>query len=247
MVKRIHKRIAILGGSTTSDIKLYNRKSKRYFLDNWRKNMHDKLIIIGASGHGKVVADVAMHMKKYSSIAFLDDDESLKESLGIPVLGKTINAIDYMRTADLFVAIGNAEKRKKIQDNLEKQGVLFTVLIHPNAIIGTNVHISAGTVIMAGGIVNSDARIGRGCIINTNSSVDHDCSLADFVHVSIGAHIAGGVTIGESTWIGAGATVSNNVKICSSCMIGAGAVVIHDIGEKGTYVGVPVRKKEKWE
>lgn len=206
--------------------------------------MHDKLVIIGASGHGKVVADVAMCMKKYKSIAFLDDDERLKESLGIPVLGKSINAVDYMRTADLFVAIGNSEKRKKIQDSLEKQGASFAVLIHPDAVIGANVHISAGTVAMAGVVVNSDTRIGRGCIINTGASVDHDCCLADYVHISIGAHVAGSVKVGESTWIGAGATVINNVNICDSSMIGAGAVIICDISQSGTYIGVPARKIE---
>lgn len=204
--------------------------------------MFENLVIIGAGGHGKVVADVAIHAKKYKNVIFLDDDENLKEVLGIPVLGKSADAMEYIEKADLFVAIGNANRRKEIQDFLDKKGAVFAKLIHPDAVIGKNVCIGAGTVIMAGVVVNVDTRIGKGCIINTSSSVDHDCCLADFTHISIGVHIAGSVKIDEFTWIGAGAVVSNNINIGSSCMIGAGAVVVNDIRETGTYIGIPAKK-----
>lgn len=206
--------------------------------------MFESLVIIGAGGHGKVVADIAMHTKRYRSVIFLDDDDNLKESLGVPVLGRSTKAIDYIEKSELFVAIGNAEVRKRIQDFLEKRGATFARLIHPDAVIGKNVKIGEGTVVMAGSVVNPDTRIGKGCIINTASSVDHDCWLADFVHISIGANVAGSVNIDQSTWVGAGAVICNNINICSFCMIGAGAVVIHDINDAGTYIGVPARKME---
>ena len=194
-----------------------------------------KLVIIGASGHGKVIADIAVR-NGYKEIVFLDDDETIIECAGFPVVGKTSEAKNI--EGDKIVAIGNAKIRKRIQAELNN----IVTLIHPTAVISRRVEIGEGTVVMAGAVINSDAVIGKGCIINTGASVDHDCRIADFVHVSVGAHVAGTCIIGERTWIGAGATVSNNVNICGDCMIGAGTVVIKDIDKPGTYVGSPARK-----
>lgn len=196
-----------------------------------------QLVIIGASGHGKVVADIAKK-NGYDEIIFLDDNESVTECGGYPVAGKSSRYVDF--DCDMFVAIGNPKIREKIQTQMELAGKRIPTLVHPSASIAEHVSIGEGTVVAAGAVVNPGAVIGKGCIINTCSSVDHDCEIADFVHVSVGAHVAGTVTIGAYTWIGAGATVSNNVNICGGCMIGAGAVVVRDVNERGTYVGVPV-------
>lgn len=204
--------------------------------------MHNKLIIIGASGHGKVCADIALKLQKYDEILFLDDDENIKECMGFPVVGKSSNAEQYINEADFFVAIGNGKIRKKVTEQLGELKANITTLIHPMAVVGNCVSIGRGTVVMAGAVINPDTKIGQGCIINTCASVDHDCKLEDYVHISVGAHVCGTVEIGECTWIGAGATVKNNVKICNDCMIGAGTVVVKDIEEAGTYVGVPAKK-----
>jgi len=196
----------------------------------------NRLVIIGASGHGKVIADMAVKCG-YKDIVFLDDNENVKECVGFPVIGKVLDAKNM--EDDKIVAIGNAEIRKKIQSQLSN----LVTLIHPSAVISRRVKIGEGTVIMAGAVINSDVVIGKGCIINTGASVDHDCKLGDFVHVSVGAHVAGTVSIGKKTWVGAGATVSNNVSICGHCMIGAGAVVVKDLKKSGIYIGVPVREK----
>ncbi|MBS5112855.1 MAG: acetyltransferase [Coprobacillus cateniformis] len=193
-----------------------------------------KLVIIGASGHGKVIADIAVK-NGYEDVIFLDDDETVKECAGFPVKGKTYEANKF--DGDKVVAIGNAVIREKLSKDIK-----CIILIHPDAVISRRVEIGEGTVIMAGAVVNSDAKIGKGCIINTGSSVDHDSVIGDFCHVSVGAHVAGTCHIGDKTWIGAGATVSNNVNICSGCMIGAGAVVIKNIEEVGTYIGCPVMR-----
>ena len=195
----------------------------------------NRLIIIGASGHGKVIADIA-RLNGYSDIAFLDDDDSVKECAGYPVIGNSSEAPD----GDIAVAIGNAAIRQSVMERFS--GRSFPVLIHPSAVIAEGVIIGKGTVVMAGAIINPGAKIGEGCIINTSCSVDHDCCLENYVHISVGSHIAGTVNIGERTWIGAGAIVKNNVNICGDCMIGAGAVVVKDINEAGTYVGLPARK-----
>lgn len=197
-----------------------------------------KLVIIGASGHGRVVADIAVK-NGYESIVFLDDNETIKKCGRYPVVGKCREAGNFT-DRDIIVAIGDACVRQKIQESLEDREI--PALIHPSAIVAENVTIGNGTVVMAGAVINPGAAIGNGCIINTSSSVDHDCNICDYVHVSVGAHLAGTVNVGERTWIGAGATVSNNVDITSDCMIGAGAVVINDIREGGTYIGVPARR-----
>ena len=194
-----------------------------------------RLVIIGASGHGKVIADIAVR-NGYENIVFLDDDEDVRECAGFPVIGKTCEARNI--DGDKIVAIGNAKIRERIQSELEN----VVTLIHPAAVISRRVEISEGSVVMAGVVINSDAVIGKGCIINTGASVDYDCKIEDFAHISVGAHVAGTCCISRRTWIGAGATVSNNVNICGDCMIGAGAVVIKDIDKPGTYVGSPARK-----
>lgn len=193
-----------------------------------------KLIIIGASGHGKVIADIAVK-NGYGDIMFLDDDENIKECAGFPVVGKSWKAENM--EGDKIVAIGDAGIRNKIQGKIKT-----TTLIHPDAVISRRVEIGEGTVVMAGAVINSDTVIGKGCIINTGATVDHDCRIGDFSHISVGAHVAGSCQIGESVWIGAGATVSNNVNIYGDCMIGAGTVVIKDITVPGTYVGVPAKE-----
>lgn len=199
-----------------------------------------KLTIIGASGHGKVVADIA-RKNGYAEICFLDDNTVLKECGGYPVVGTSGQYPCF--DCDMIVAIGNPQVRERIQNQLEQAGKHLPVLVHPHACIGENVELGPGSVVAAGAVINPWAKIGRGCIINTCASVDHDCNVADFVHVSVGAHVAGTCTIGERTWIGAGATVSNNITICPDCMIGAGAVVIKGIGERGVYIGCPAKKK----
>ncbi len=201
-----------------------------------------RLVIVGAGGHGKVVADVARRMCYYEAILFLDDNEAVQECGGFPVVGRSCEVEGYIGEWDIFVAVGNAEIRGKLTAGLSGKGALLPVLIHPDAVVGQGAVIGNGTVIMAGAVINSDAQIGEGCIINTCASVDHDCRIDDFVHVSVGAHVAGGVHVGANTWIGAGAVLSDHIKVAPDCMVGAGAVVVKDIGEGGTYVGVPARK-----
>lgn len=201
----------------------------------------DKLAIIGASGHGRVAADIARRTG-YKTIVFLDDDESAKQCGDYPVVGKSTDAAKLH--CDVFVGIGNLEIRRRIQKTAEEAGAAIVTLIHPDAVIAEDVRIGKGTVIMAGTVINSGSVIGEGCIINTCASVDHDCILKDYVHIAVGAHLCGTVEVGEDTWVGAGALISNNKCVCAGCMIGAGAVVVKDIGEPGTYIGVPAKKRE---
>lgn len=199
----------------------------------------NNLVIVGASGHGKVIADIAEKVG-YTDIVFLDDNPKVESCGTYKVVGECKSALSY-KTSDFIVAIGNTKVRRKIQSELNEMGLHIVSLIHPAAVIAPNVVIGIGTVVMAGAVINPCTEIGQGCIVNTCASVDHDCRIGDYVHVSVGAHVAGTVIIGDNTWVGAGATVINNIKITADCMIGAGAVVVKNIENKGIYKGVPAR------
>jgi sugar O-acyltransferase (sialic acid O-acetyltransferase NeuD family) len=184
--------------------------------------MKDRLLIIGASGHGKVVADIAIKMDKWKNIAFLDDDESLKTSMGLEVIGKSADAFLYINDCDIFVAIGNFKIRKEIISKLELYKATIPTLIHPTVIIGSNVDIGIAQPLCRA-IINCCSKVGKGCIINTGATIDHDNVIGDFVHISPGAHLAGTVIIGNKSWIGIGAMISNNLNVTSEVCIGAGS------------------------
>ncbi|MDM5201144.1 acetyltransferase [Fictibacillus enclensis] len=204
--------------------------------------MKKNLLIIGASGHGKVVVDIALKMGKWKSIAFLDDNTNVKSVMGIKVIGRTKDAFSNINDSDIFVGIGDNDIRKKILESLEDKGAIIPTLIHPNATIGEQVKIEKGTVVMPGAIINCSTRIGKGCIINTGATIDHDNEIEDYVHLSPGTTLAGNVKVGKSSWLGTRSTVINNINITERCVIGAGTVVVEEIKMAGTYVGVPARR-----
>ena len=198
----------------------------------------NRLIIIGAGGHGNVVADNALK-NGYTDISFVDDNVS-GESMGFHIIGTCADLMKFNDgNTDFVIGIGNNEVRKNIA---EQYDVNWVTLVHPSAQIAVRTTIGKGTVIMAGAVVNACATVGSHCIVNTCAVVEHDNVLEDYVHISPNVALGGTVHIGESTHIGIGATVSNNINICSHCVVGAGAVVVRDIISCGTYVGVPMRK-----
>lgn len=204
--------------------------------------MKNKLLIIGASGHGKVVADIALKMNKWQKVVFLDDDKNINSSMGLEVIGTSDDAFKLIDEYEMFVGIGNNTTRQRIHKTLEEVNVSLPVLIHPKAVIGEKVEIGNGSAVMAGVVINCCTKIGKGCIINTGSTIDHDNNIEDFVHISPGAHLAGTVNVGQGSWLGIGSVVNNNVNITSRCTIGAGAVVVKNLIEKGIYVGIPAEK-----
>ena len=199
-----------------------------------------KIVIIGASGHGKVVADIA-RLNGYEEILFLDDNKEIEKCGEYNVVGTT--DIFEQFDSEFVVGIGDSGIRKKLMNRLEKSNKRIVTLIHPNAVIAEDVIIGNGSVVMAGAVINPGTRIGIGAIINTCSSVDHDCIIGNYVHVAVGAHICGSVMIGDNTWMGAGSLAINNIHICENCMIGAGAVIIKNLDESGMYIGVPAIRK----
>lgn len=187
--------------------------------------MSKEVIVIGAGGHGKVIADI-VEKSGDKVLGFLDDNCKSEKVLKYPVLGKPEDCIKY-KDKEFFIAIGNNAVRKRLSS--EYDHLKFYTAIHPSAVIAMDVEIGEGTCIMAGAIVNTSTKIGRHCIINSGSVVEHDNRLADFVHLSPGTVLCGTVTVGEGTHIGGGATVKNNVTITSDVTVDTGAVITTDI------------------
>lgn len=210
-------------------------------------NKNKKLIVIGASGHAKVVIDI-LEKQGTDGIAFIvDDNPALAGStlFGYPIVGMREVLLDKAKTAGVhgvIVAIGNNPARKEIAEWVAQQGFSLVSAIHPSAQIGRGVLIGKGTVVMAGAAINSDTVIGDGVIINTGATVDHDCRVGDFVHIAPGAHVCGGVDIGCGSLIGAGATLIPNLRIGSQAVLGAGSTAIRNIGDNQTAAGSPARE-----
>ena len=206
------------------------------------------LLILGAGGHGKVVAETALMEKKWGNIAFLDDNEELRDVIGIPVIGRFNDFILFKdKYKYAFVAIGNNKLRMEWIERLSKAGFTIPTIIHPFSYVSEISNIGEGTIIMAGAVVHVNAVIGKGCIINTSSSVDHDCILEDGVHISPGAHIGGSVSIGKYTWVCIGSYIANNIKIGRNVIVAAGAAVIKDVPDNVMVAGVPAILKKKME
>jgi sugar O-acyltransferase (sialic acid O-acetyltransferase NeuD family) len=200
------------------------------------------LAILGASGHGKVVADAARSCGLWQSIVFYDDAWPAKTQNGdLAIVGNTQSLYTQHEKIDVVVAIGNNKVRLAKQCELASAGFSLATIIHNTAVISRSAVILPGTVVLAGAVVNADAVVGSACILNTNAVVEHDCILADGVHISPGACLAGGVTVGEVSWVGIGATVIQLTRIGKSVMVGAGAVVVTDLPDGVTAVGVPAK------
>jgi sugar O-acyltransferase (sialic acid O-acetyltransferase NeuD family) len=200
------------------------------------------LAILGASGHGKVVAEVAL-ASGWNDVSFYDDAWPERRQLGKwPVLGDTAALFNSRDRFDgVIVAIGrNAVRMEKIRLVQEAGGCIAT-LVHPSAVISATARLGEGTVAMAGVVVNADAVIGRGSILNTSCSVDHDCVLGEGVHISPGAHLAGDVRVNDLSWVGIGASIRQGVTLGRAVQVGAGAAVVNDIADNLTVVGVPAK------
>ena len=204
--------------------------------------MPKDVVIIGAGGHAKVIADIIL-CSGDNIVGFLDDNK-YKQGRTIykdhKVIGKISDVKKYEENY-FIIAIGDNYRRSDIAEKLDLK---YYTAIHPKAIIADTVKIGEGTAIMAGVVINPDTKIGKHCIINTACSIDHDNTIQDFVHISPGAHLAGTVFIEEYTWVCAGVTVANNVSISSDVIVGAGATVLKNITMAGTYVGTPARRTE---
>ncbi len=204
-----------------------------------------RLAILGASGHGKVVAEAALLAGWTSVVLFDDAYPKLKQSGEWMVAGTAEDLIRNRKEFDGFVvAIGRNTTRIARHRDLVKAGLAPATVIHPSATVSRSARLGAGSVVFAGAVINADAHLGAACIVNTSASVDHDCALQDGVHVSPGAHLGGDVGVGEATWIGIGAAVRQGIRIGAGALVAAGAAVVHDVPDGVTVAGIPARPLE---
>jgi len=200
------------------------------------------LIIFGAGGHGRVVAEAAQ-LSGFDILAFVDQSLDLggDRVLGIPVVNDENELESFDEDCAAIVAVGDNAQRQAIVTRLLEQGVQFARIIHPSAVISPSATLGEGTVVLAGSVVNSMAVLGKHCIVNTMASIDHDCLIDDFAHLSPGVHLAGGCRVGRSAHVGIGASVVPSCSIGARSIIGAGAVVVSDIPSDVVAAGVPAR------
>lgn len=192
------------------------------------------MLIIGASGHGSVLADIAKILN--FEVHFCDDNVSLIK--GEQVLERS--KVDFKKNRDLIIGIGNNIIRSKIAHQYPENN--FVKLFHPASVVSSSVSIGDGTVIMPIAVINVGSKIGNHCIINTGAIIEHDCVLDDFVHISPNATLCGSVKIGKYSWVGSGAVIIQGITIGENVIIGAGSVVINDIPDNTTFVGNPAKK-----
>lgn len=204
--------------------------------------MTKELAIVGASGHGKVIADIAELLG--FTVKFYDDAYISKTHIEHWSIHGTCADLIALNTTnatpiDVVVAIGNNEIRQQKIKLLQQNNFNLITLIHPSAVISQYAAIAAGTVVFASAVINAFAKVGVGCIINTAAVVEHDCCIGDFTHICPNVALAGGVVVGTQSWVGIGSQVKQLVSIGDKCLIGAGSTVIKNIPDNVTAFGSP--------
>lgn len=211
----------------------------------------NKVLVIGASGHAKVIIDIIELQNKYEIVGLIDSFKEIGKTIyDYKVLGTEKDLPKLIEAHNIhggIIAIGDNWTRMNIYNEIAAHTSNFNFIkaIHPSAVIGKNVSIGPGTAIMAGVVVNSDAKIGKQCIVNTKSSVGHDTVLKDFSSVAPGVSIGGDVKLGKCSAISLGANVIERVKIGKHTVIGAGALVNKDIASNKIAYGIPAKETKK--
>jgi sugar O-acyltransferase (sialic acid O-acetyltransferase NeuD family) len=209
-----------------------------------------RILIVGAGGHGQVVADILSTAQEAGSpfcpIGFVDDSDQRQHQTiaGLPVLGK-INQYVELRFDEVILAIGNNLTRSSLFKSFQIAGVSLAKAIHPSAVIAKNVSLGSGTVVCAGVVVNTGSSIGANVILNTACSVDHHNHVGDHVHIAPGAHTGGDVQIGNGSLIGMGAIVMPQRRVGAWSTVGAGSLVYENVMDGETVMGVPAKTRNK--
>lgn len=211
--------------------------------------MNLPVIVIGAGGHGRVIAD-ALLMSGRIVIGFLEVNLDLHGKIidEMKVLGGDDLLSEYSPDAiNLANGIGSTvstEARRTVYERLKRGGYRFETVCHPSAIIARSAQICSGVQIMAGAVIQPGAIVGENTIINTGAVVDHGCIIGKHCHVAPGAVLSGDVHIGNGCHIGVHACVIQGLRVGDKAMMAAGAVVTRDVAPGAHVAGVPARIME---
>ncbi len=204
------------------------------------------IVIIGAGGHGQVVADILLVASRVGASAaplgFLDDDPALAGTrvLGLPVLGP-IASLAHVEHDGVVLALGDNRRRHDVLVALRERGVRFANAIHPAAVVAADVRLGAGVMVCAGAVVNTGSVVADGVILNTGCTVDHHNRIDAYAHIAPGAHLGGAVRIGLGALVGIGSCVTPGRSIGEWTVVGAGSTVTRDLPPYCTAVGSPAR------
>lgn len=198
------------------------------------------LVVLGASGHALVVADILRLSSNYEIVGFLDGVHPERKGdffAGAPILGgdEQLDLLLERGISHAIVGFGNCQARLKSAEMLVEKGFNLVTAIHPSAVIANDVRIGAGTVIAAGAVINPEVTIGQNVIINTCASVDHECQIADGTHVGPGVRLGAGVKIGRGVLIAIGSIVAHRIRIGDFVSVEIGSIVLKDISPSGSF------------
>ena len=177
--------------------------------------MKKKLVVVGAGGYGRAVAEAALAVGDCELVGFVDDAlDAPSEVLDYPILGRTAELSQLRDVAECaVVAIGHNLSRAKIQAVLEEVGFAVVSVIHPCAVLSPSATLGPGCTLMAGAVVGTLARLGAGVIVNSGAVIDHDCQVDDFSHLGVHASMAGGTFMGRRSWMKAGSVLGYGGKL----------------------------------
>ncbi|WP_256079408.1 acetyltransferase [Massilia sp. YIM B04103] len=207
----------------------------------------DNIFLIGSSGHARVIIDIVEKEGRYRIAGLIDGLRPAGETtLGYPVLGgpdELPQLLQQHLVHGVILAIGDNHARIRMAEKLADlcPGLVFPNAIHPAAVLGRDVAIGPGSVVMAGAVLNPCCRVGAHCIVNTKASLDHDAVLGDGASLAPGVTTGGACVIGAETAVGAGAVVLHRVEVGAYSVIGAGAVVTRAIPDLVVAYGCPAR------
>jgi UDP-perosamine 4-acetyltransferase len=211
--------------------------------------MNLPIIVIGAGGHGRVIADT-LRVADRAIIGFLDPDPFLHKTFidGLPVLGDDGVLGGYspnsVHVANGIGSTSSTTHREEIFKRISALGFRFETVCHPSATIAPVVKIGLGAQVLAGAIVQLGCSIGENTIVNTGAIVDHDCVIGAHCHLAPGTILSGNVHVGNGCHIGVGACIIQGIEIGPNSMLAAGTVVTQNVTSCSRVAGVPARLME---